>query len=167
MTKIISIIQTFKNWFCGFLKVNGVVHYLLFPFNQCLNIIETAATISKNYYLSKLPWKWDMTLQKLLPKKKFPWLLEVLWNCTLMFWSNFFMWSTFLYLKLTKSKQYSNMTDGHLQQSLKLPLTQFHATSNRWYMKYKPTHLTKKSKFNVCCFYTEFIRCVMFIKICY
>jgi hypothetical protein len=101
---------------------------LSFPFKSDLNIKETAATISENYLLGKPSLENDIFLKtragqesfwKLVTGDKFPNLRRCsetvhscLWICE----------SAFSYLKMTKSKQRSNMSDEHLQDSLKLVL---------------------------------------------
>jgi hypothetical protein len=60
-----------------------------------------------------------------MPRHKFPDLRrcsEIVHACL---GSTYLCESAFSYLKMTKSKQLSNMTDEHLQVSLKLALNQY------------------------------------------
>lgn len=141
VSEIDSVIQEFERRFGDFQKIESIVEYMSFPFKSDLDIKEIAVTISENYSLSKLSLESEiLTLKndiflkarateesfwKFVPRQKFPNLRrcsEILHSC---FGSTYLCESAFSYLKMTKSKQRSNMTDEHLQDSLKLALTQY------------------------------------------
>ncbi|XP_066495938.1 general transcription factor II-I repeat domain-containing protein 2B-like [Tiliqua scincoides] len=140
VAEICSVIQEFENRFCDFQKIGTVVEYLSYPFKVDVDIKETAAALSKNYSLNKpsleneiLTLKNDIFLKthaeqesfwKLVPRDKFLNLRrcsEAVHSC---FGSTYLCESAFSHLKMTKSTQCSNMTDEHLQDSLRLALTQ-------------------------------------------
>jgi hypothetical protein len=101
----------------------------------------TVATITENYSLSKPSLENEiLTLKnknflntragqesfwKLVPRHKFPSLRRCSEVVHSRFVSTYLCGSAFSYLKITKSKQRANMTDEHLQDSLKLSLTQY------------------------------------------
>jgi hypothetical protein len=137
VTEISSVIQKFGNRFFDFQKITRVVEYLSFQFKSDLNFKETAATICKNYSLSKPSLENDIltlknnillktrsgkeSFSKLVHTHKFPNLRrcsEIVHSC---FGSTYLSESAFSYLKM--SNQRSSMTDEHLQNSLKLSLT--------------------------------------------
>jgi hypothetical protein len=140
VTEICSLIQDFGNRVCDSQKkIRTVAEYLSFPFKSDKNFTEIAATICENYSLSKpslenekLTFKNYICLKtragqesfwKLVPRHKFPNLRrcsEIVHSC---FGSTYLCESGIYYLKMTKSKQRSNITDEYLQDSLRLAFT--------------------------------------------
>jgi hypothetical protein len=82
-------------------------------------MIERTVLTLKNYIFLKTRAGQEL-FWKLVPRHKFPNLRicsEIVRSC---FCSTYLCESEFSYLKITKSKQCSSMTDEHLQDSLKL-----------------------------------------------
>jgi hypothetical protein len=134
--------KDFENRFCD-LKKNGiVVEYVSFAFKSDLNIKETADIMSENYLLNKLSLENEIltlihgiflktragqeSFWKLAPRRKFPNLRRCREIVHSSFGSIYLGESAFSYLRITKSKRRSSMTDEHLQDSQYSP--DFHQT---------------------------------------
>jgi len=116
------------------------LQYLYFPFKRNLNVKHIAAKISHTFHMEKnaleneiITMQNDLILQsreledfwKFVNREKYPNITkcnEFIISC---FGSTYLCESAFSYLKFTKNKHRSLLTDSHTEDSLKLALSAY------------------------------------------
>ncbi len=139
VAEIKKVIEDFEVRFKDFEKVKIIVQYLSFPFKKDLNIKHTATKISDIFHFEKnaleneiITLQTDLILQareleedfwKYVNQEKYPNITkcsEYIYSC---FGSTYLCESAFSYLKFTKTKHRSLLTDSHTEDTLALSLS--------------------------------------------
>ena len=139
VAEIQKVVEDFEVRFQDFEKIKEIVEFISFPFKKDLSVERISQKISDVFLMEQGPLENeiiflqnDLILQarkfeddfwKYVNRAKYPNITkcsEYIYSC---FGSTYLCESAFSYLKLTKSKQRSVLTDSHTQDSLLLSLS--------------------------------------------
>ncbi|XP_067118586.1 general transcription factor II-I repeat domain-containing protein 2-like [Centruroides vittatus] len=139
ITEIQKVIEDFEIRFQDFENIKEIVEFISFPFKKDLSVKRISQKISDIFHMEQkaleneiIILQTDLILQarkfeenfwKYIKREKYPSITKCskyIYSC---FGSTYLCESAFSYLKLTKTKQRSVLTDSHTEDSLLLSLS--------------------------------------------